>query len=179
MDCYMMRRKIAESFNIYKSGDEVTALTGGYASYAELAYVSFAGTSVDYAVLAKLSSTMRVSWGNSPTGWYNGVVRIGNMIDLSGISKIRIHSPGCQLAPVRAGGYEAANVYIRDSADTYWDASESMKTNNSNFDTVTGSGTYELDVSAYDGYRYVGIGTRLNDANSFSYFDISQIELIR
>ena len=179
MDCYMMRRKIAASFNIYKSGDEVTALTGGYASYAELAYASCVEASVYYAALNKLSDRMRISWNGTASGWRCGVVRIGNMIDLSGISTIKVYSPGCNLATVNAGGYEDINIYVRNDDNTYWDASTTMKSNNSNFDPVTGSGEYTLNVSARSGLHYIGIGTTLDYAYSYSYFDVSQIELIR
>lgn len=174
-----MRRKIAASFNIYKDGDEVIVLTGGYASYAELAYASFVEANVNYAVLTKLSGSMRISWNGTSAGWRNGVVRVGNMIDLSGVKTIKVYSPGCSIASVGSGGYAGVNVYIRNNDNTYWDASTNMKSNSSNFDTVTGSGIYTLDVSAFNGLYYIGIGTRLDNADSFSYFDVSQIELIR
>lgn len=178
-DCYIARRKIASSFDIYKNGDEVIALTGGYASYAELAFASHVEANVNYAALTKLSTSMRVSWNGTAVGWRNGVVRIGNMIDLSGINTIKVYSPRCNLARVNAGGYESVNLFVRDNNNTYVDASTDMKSNSSNVDPVTGSGVYTLDVSTKNGLHYIGIYTNLNHAYSFSYFDISQIELIR
>ena len=172
-----MRRRISPDYILYDSGDEHTGLSGGWGSYAESYSASYIA-SASYAVLSKLDTSLRISWSAS-TGSYSGAVRTMALVDLTSINTLSFHSPGCSLAPVKSGGGEDVCIFIRPSGDTYWGTrSTIIKSNSSTSNYVTGSGTYTLNVSSYSGLFYVGIGTRIRDANAFSYIDIDLIEMI-
>jgi len=173
----MLRRTISPDYILYKLGDEHSGLSGGWGSYAESYGAPYTASS-DYAALTKQSTSLRISWGVS-YGSYSGAVRTMALVDLTSISTLSFHSPGCSLAPVQTDGWEYVYVFIRPSADTYWGTrSTIIKGNSSTSNYVTGSGTYTLDVSSYSGLFFVGIGTAIRDTNATSYIDIDLVEMI-
>lgn len=164
---------------LYRNGNEFVAITGGWASY-QWSYNGDTDNAGHPGVVndgGKLVTTL----SNLYKSAISGVIRTGNMVDLTGKAKIRVHIWGTLGACDTAnGGYQEVYLFTRQSASGNWYSGNTAQAliightggGNQSFD-----GIYELPVSGLVGLHYVCIGVRWkkqNDVTTLYYNDIER-----
>lgn len=163
---------------LFKDGNEYPSVTGGWA-----AYVWSYNTATDSGGAPPTSNNgtqLVTSLANLYNAAISGVIRTGNMIDLTGKTKIKVHIWGTLGACATAkGGYQEVYLFTRQSASGNWNSGNTAQAliishtggGNQSFD-----GIYELPVSGLNGLHYVCIGVRWKQQNDVTTLYSNDIE---
>ena len=163
---------------LFRNGNEYPSITGGWAAYA---WSYNTATDSGGAPSTSNNGAQLVTWLlNLYNSAISGVIRTGNMIDLTGKTKIKVHIWGTLGACDTAnGGYQEVYLFTRQSSSGNWNSGNTAQAliishtggGNQSFD-----GIYELSVSGLTGLHYVCIGVRWKKQNGVTTLYFNDIE---
>ena len=152
---------------LFKNGNEYSAVTGGWGRYA-WAY----NTATDSGGAPSGSNdgtSLSVSLGNLYNSGISGVIRTGNMIDLTNVGTIRLRIAGTLGACATSkGGYQEVYIFTRQSADGNWisgNTAQALVMSHQSGASVAVDAYVGLNVAALYGAHYICIGVRWKQQN--------------
>ena len=168
---------IAKNRFLYKNGNEFTHVTGGWAAYA-WSY-NTATDSGGAPSTANNGTQLVTSLANLYNSAISGVIRTGNMIDLTNVGTIRLRIAGTLGACATSkGGYQEVYIFTRQSADGNWisgNTAQALVMSHESGASVAVDAYVGLNVAALYGAHYICIGVRWKQQNEPTVFWIQDI----
>ena len=162
---------------LFKNGNEYPSVTGGWGRYA-WAY----NTATDSGGAPSGSNdgtSLSISLANLYNSAISGVIRTGNMIDLTTVGTIRVHISGTLGACDTAnGGYQEVYLFTRQSTSGNWNSgntAQALVISHGTGAAVNVDGYYGINVVALTGAHYVCVGVRWKKQNEATTLWLNEI----
>lgn len=163
---------------LFKDGNEFTSITGGWAAYA-WSY----NTTTDVGGSPGVSNDgtrLNTSLANLYNSGISGVIRIGNMIDLTNVSTLKMRISGTLGACDTANeGYQEIYLFTRQNASGNWNSgntAQSLVVSHVSGASVNFDGDYSLNVASLTGNHYLCIGIRWKKQNEATTLHFNNAE---
>lgn len=162
---------------LFKNGNEFASVTGGWGRYA-WSYNTATDTGGEPSG-SNDGTSLSISLDNLYNSAISGVIRTGNMIDLTNVGTIRVRISGTLGACDTAnGGYQELYLFTRQSASGNWNAgntAQALVISHGTGAAVNVDAYFGLNVVALTGSHYVCVGVRWKKQNGATTLWLNEI----